>query len=100
MNLVLTAMMQQLWDFLENKTLFDATDEKGSYSPSSHLFEMISLLGPPPNALLERGERTNQYFTARGSGLVSALACSSLIFFQASYRMRNTIWNTRLSKTA
>lgn len=58
----------KLWDLLEDRTLFNAFDSiNNAYSPEFHLFEMASLLGPPPPELLKRGKKTSEYFTAEGT---------------------------------
>ncbi len=60
-------MPWKLWDLVESRILFDASDPAGSiYSPDAHLLEMTSLLGPPPTELHKRGESASQFFTAEG----------------------------------
>lgn len=52
-----------IWDLIEEDGLFDCIPtEPARYSSGSHLGVMISLLGPPPKELLERGNTTATYF--------------------------------------
>lgn len=51
-----------MWDLLENKPLFCAQDPAARYNAQAHLCEMVTMLGPPPKELLERGEKTSSYF--------------------------------------
>ena len=52
-----------LWDLFENFGLFDAIATGPShYHPTQHLGLMISLMGPPPKELLERGSTSATYF--------------------------------------
>lgn len=60
-------MNEQIWDLLEGRSLFDAFNpDTDTYAANMHLNEMISLLGPPPEQLLIRGESTAQFFTPEG----------------------------------
>ena len=48
---------RQIWDLLEGRSLFHAFDpDTDTYASDVHLNEMISVLGPPPEQLLVRGE--------------------------------------------
>ncbi len=38
----------------------------GQLNDEQHLAEMVSLLGPPPRAFLERNEKCRQYWDADG----------------------------------
>lgn len=52
-----------MWDLIEPMGLFDLIDTSpGRYHADQHLALMISLLGSPPKALLDRGLKTGQYF--------------------------------------
>ncbi|KAI9757923.1 MAG: transcription factor TFIIIB subunit brf1 [Chaenotheca gracillima] len=54
-----------LWDMLEGKSLFEELDAgESQYDSEEHLAHMTALLGPPPKELLDRGEKTNKYFSA------------------------------------
>ena len=55
-----------MWDLLQGRPLFTATDENHAYDFSAHLAEMISFLGAPPPDLLKRGQRTARYFDGEG----------------------------------
>ena len=53
---------------LEGGDLFKGLDPKtGVYDEGAHLAEMISVLGPPPKALLDRGKNSSLYFDADGN---------------------------------
>ena len=57
-----------LWDLFENFGLFDSISTKpGSYHSDQHLGLMIGLMGPPPNALLDRGSTSATYFDENGN---------------------------------
>ncbi|KAF4551296.1 Protein kinase domain-containing protein 33 [Elsinoe fawcettii] len=59
-----------MWDFLEGKPLFDATDPKtGQYDPILHLQEMQALLGPPPRSLLEKCRASKTLYDQEGNML-------------------------------
>ena len=56
-----------LWDLFENFGLFDSMETRpGKYHSDKHLGLMISLLGPPPKALLDRGKTSATYFDENG----------------------------------
>jgi serine/threonine-protein kinase SRPK3 len=64
---LLTPRVRKIWDLAENETLFNATDpDGGDYRAALHLKEMVGLLGPPPEDLLQRGKTSTSYFTAGG----------------------------------
>ncbi|KAL8861012.1 MAG: hypothetical protein Q9178_002525 [Gyalolechia marmorata] len=45
----------QIWNLMENKDLFrHIRSSQGTYDPRAHLAEMIALLGPPPETLIDR----------------------------------------------
>lgn len=49
-----------MWNLLEKRDLFDQIcDGESRYSGRMHLAQMISLLGPPPAALLESAEKAS-----------------------------------------
>lgn len=54
----------------EGRHLFYGNDPDGKgYSTKAHLAEVIALLGPPPLDLLERGERSHEFFDKDGTYL-------------------------------
>ena len=56
-----------LFDLFEYSGLFDSMPtQPGLYHSDKHLALMISLLGPPPKALLERGATSATYFDENG----------------------------------
>ncbi|EPE29262.1 Protein kinase-like (PK-like) [Glarea lozoyensis ATCC 20868] len=56
-----------VWDLFEDRHLFRGDDPDGKgYSTRAHLAEVISMLGPPPLDLLERGTRTAEFFDKEG----------------------------------
>ncbi|KAK5093106.1 hypothetical protein LTS08_008951, partial [Lithohypha guttulata] len=60
-----------VWDLLEGRALFDAWNpEAEDYAANMHLAEMISVLGPPPELLLLRGQLTSHFFTSEGDLIV------------------------------
>ena len=57
-----------MWDLFEGRHLFyDHDMEHGRYRTRAHLAEVISLLGPPPLDLLQRGRRSHEFFTEDGT---------------------------------
>ncbi|KAH1486018.1 hypothetical protein KXV64_007796 [Aspergillus fumigatus] len=56
-----------VWDLFEGKHLFYGNDSDGKgYSTRAHLAEVMSILGPPPLDLLQRGKRSHEFFTDEG----------------------------------
>ncbi|EGX90384.1 protein kinase domain protein [Cordyceps militaris CM01] len=58
-----------IWDVFEGGHLFhglDPSPEKGYYTTRAHLAEIIALLGPPPLDLLQRGTRSEEFFSEDG----------------------------------
>lgn len=52
-----------IWDLIETLGLFDHIDTRpGHYNGEQHLALMITLLGPPPKTLLDRGLKTSNFF--------------------------------------
>ena len=79
--------MLQLWDSLENKTLFEAVDPlKSDYDDQTHLAHITALLGPPPKDLLTRGKRTSMFYDPEGEFLLKDRRESYLIFIHARDR--------------
>ena len=52
-------------------------DGKG-YSTRAHLADIISLLGPPPHDLLERGRRVKEFFDEKGTRCTGQYVAKSL----------------------
>ncbi|ODA79301.1 hypothetical protein RJ55_04894 [Drechmeria coniospora] len=56
-----------IWDIFQGRHLFYGSDpDDGDYSTRAHLAEVIALLGPPPLDLLDRGQRSREFFTEDG----------------------------------
>lgn len=78
-----------LWDLFENFGLFDAIDTRPNhYQPAQHLGLMISLMGPPPQELLERGSTTATYFDENYQFRYPRYLRENLSFENAVTRMR------------
>ncbi|KAH8904753.1 serine threonine protein kinase, CMGC group [Coniochaeta sp. PMI_546] len=57
-----------IWDLFEGGPLFTGFDpEHQTYRSRAHLAEIISLLGPPPQALLKSGNSSHKFFTDEGN---------------------------------
>ncbi|KAH8433712.1 uncharacterized protein LDX57_011346 [Aspergillus melleus] len=57
-----------VWDLFEGRHLFYGNDPDGKgYSTRAHLAEVISILGPPPLDMLQRGKRSHEFFTNDGN---------------------------------
>lgn len=56
----------QIWDLLEGKLLFKTRLRDPTVSRATHFARMISLLGPPPEDLLERGSAWKTLFDEDG----------------------------------
>ncbi|KAF7187460.1 Serine/threonine-protein kinase SRPK [Pseudocercospora fuligena] len=53
-----------IWDLFEGRHLFYGRDPDGTgYSTRAHLAEVVAILGPPPPDLLQRGRRSNEFFS-------------------------------------
>ncbi|KAM3522144.1 hypothetical protein NHJ13051_005841 [Beauveria bassiana] len=50
-----------VWDLFEGGRLFRAVKD-GHLNDEQHLAEMVSLLGPPPKAFLQRSSKCRQYW--------------------------------------
>ncbi|KAF4967479.1 hypothetical protein FSARC_4974 [Fusarium sarcochroum] len=56
-----------IWDLFERQHLFTGHDpESQTYRSRAHLAEIIALLGPPPQTLLESGKSSHKFFTDTG----------------------------------
>ncbi|KAL4914955.1 kinase-like domain-containing protein [Aspergillus aurantiobrunneus] len=56
-----------VWDLFEGRHLFYGNDPDGKgYSTRAHLAEVMGVLGPPPLDMLQRGKRSNEFFTNDG----------------------------------
>ncbi|KAI1382970.1 kinase domain protein [Hypoxylon trugodes] len=56
-----------IWDLYEGRHLFYGKDpERKDYTTRAHLAEVVSLLGPPPADLVQRGARSSEFFTSDG----------------------------------
>lgn len=55
----------QIWNLLEGDSLFGGR-QQGRPSDEQHLAEMVSLIGPPPKAFLERTTKCSQYWDSEG----------------------------------
>lgn len=56
-----------IWDVFEGGHLFYGEDPTGEgYTTRAHLAEVVGLLGPPPLDLLERGVRSQEFFSEDG----------------------------------
>ncbi|PWY87843.1 kinase domain protein [Aspergillus sclerotioniger CBS 115572] len=63
-----------LWELLADDVLFNGLDPtSNTYSRTTHIAQMIRLLGPPPQQLLERADEgvCSQLFSSRGMILCS-----------------------------
>ncbi|KAL2066503.1 hypothetical protein VTL71DRAFT_2574 [Oculimacula yallundae] len=59
-----------IWDIFEGKHLFSGQDPKrGRYTTRAHLTELISVLGPPPLGLIQRGKRSAEWFDGNSKWL-------------------------------
>ncbi|CAG8133364.1 unnamed protein product [Penicillium olsonii] len=64
-----------VWDLFEGRHLFCGNDPDGKgYSTRAHLAEVMSILGPPPLDMLQRGKRSHEFFT--GDGKYPFLQCN------------------------
>ncbi|KAL6169665.1 hypothetical protein ACJQWK_04671 [Exserohilum turcicum] len=59
-----------IWDLFEGHSLFHAI-KNGRLNDELHLAEMVSLMGPPPKAFLERSEASRRYWDAEGNWIAS-----------------------------
>ncbi|KAM0340745.1 hypothetical protein ACHAPU_010336 [Fusarium lateritium] len=56
-----------IWDLFEGRGLFTGQDpELHTYRNRAHLAEIIALLGPPPQSLLQSGKISHKHFTETG----------------------------------
>lgn len=70
--------MIQIWDLFEGHSLFHAI-KNGRLNDELHLAEMVSLMGPPPKAFLERSEASRRYWDAEGIITPQPVECDLLI---------------------
>lgn len=76
----------KIWTAVEGQNLF--TDNTGGRSKSAlpHMARMVSLLGPPPQSLLEKSEKTKHFFDKHG--MCSVLAIHSLLIEISNVKIR------------
>ncbi|KAJ5930542.1 hypothetical protein N7466_006035 [Penicillium verhagenii] len=56
-----------IWDLFEGRHLFYGNDPDGKgYSTRAHLAEVMGILGSPPLDMLQRGKRSQEFFTSDG----------------------------------
>ncbi|KAI8725617.1 Protein kinase domain-containing protein [Fusarium sp. LHS14.1] len=57
-----------LWDLLQAKALFNPAtpDEPDEYDDQTHLGQITALIGPPPEDLLSKGQRTSIFYKSNG----------------------------------
>ncbi|KAI9368649.1 kinase-like domain-containing protein [Aspergillus egyptiacus] len=56
-----------VWDLFKARHLFYGNDpDSKGYSTRAHLAEVMGVLGPPPLDILQRGKRSNEFFTNDG----------------------------------
>jgi len=56
-----------IWGLFEGKHLFYGDDPAGKgYSTRAHLAELVGMVGPPPLDLVQRGNRSAEFFTPDG----------------------------------
>ncbi|KAL9103145.1 MAG: hypothetical protein Q9163_001789 [Psora crenata] len=75
---------EQLWELLKETSLLDGIGpESERYSREAHFAQMISLLGPPPQELLDRADSTvhSSLYNAQGEFRYSKLIPSPAITF-------------------
>jgi len=70
----------QVWDMFEGGHLFTGYDqEHQTYRSRAHLAEITSLLGQPPQALLQLGMSTHKFYTGTGKSMpVDYKSCAVL----------------------
>ncbi|KAL2069702.1 hypothetical protein VTL71DRAFT_14381 [Oculimacula yallundae] len=64
------AMSLIIWDILQGHCLFYATKD-GLLNDEQHLAEMVSLIGPPPKAFLERSKNSRKYWDSEGNWIAA-----------------------------
>lgn len=75
----------QIWDIFEGKHLFHGQDPSSlnpngtGYTTRAHLVEVVGMLGLPPVGLLERGNRSQEFFTKDGTFKNAQEECLTLI---------------------
>jgi len=63
----------QIWDIFEGKHLFNKRLPSRDASAGAHLARMISLLGAPPEEILQAGTATSELFGESGKFIHYAL---------------------------
>ena len=65
---------KQAWDLFEGNRLFYGNDPDGKgYSTRAHLAEVMGILGPPPLDMLQRGKRSNGFFSTDGKSTITII---------------------------
>jgi hypothetical protein len=57
--------IKKIWDLFQGTRLFYALKDR-ILNDEQHLAEMVSLMGPPPKAFLERSPKCREYWNADG----------------------------------
>ncbi|BCS19490.1 uncharacterized protein APUU_12318A [Aspergillus puulaauensis] len=55
-----------LWELFFGRGPFDQPGDPETWTEAAHVAQIISLLGPPPLDVLQRGKRSSQYFDEKG----------------------------------
>lgn len=59
---IASANARQLWDMIEGNELFQHIhDPQGHYNAKLHIAEMIALIGPPPQEVIQRYQYMREY---------------------------------------
>ncbi|WYZ44877.1 hypothetical protein EsH8_VIII_000193 [Colletotrichum jinshuiense] len=64
------ALGLMIWDLFEGKLLFNTRLRDRNASKAAHFARMVSLMGPPPDELLERGSSWKDFFDEDGKLIV------------------------------
>ncbi|KAK6211166.1 hypothetical protein QIS74_10430 [Colletotrichum tabaci] len=64
------ALGLMIWDLFEGKLLFNTRHRDRTASRAAHFARMVSLLGPPPDDLLERGSSWKELFDKKGKLMI------------------------------
>ncbi|KAK2015919.1 kinase-like protein [Colletotrichum eremochloae] len=64
------ALGLMIWDLFEGKLLFNTRLRDRTASRAAHFARMVSLMGPPPDDLLERGSSWKEFFDEDGKLMI------------------------------
>lgn len=80
----------KIWELVEGRPFF-RSEMEGEHDDERHLAEMVSVMGPPPKAFLERSEKCQKYWDTEGAEelMLLLLSLPSLLHHSGPYQIHS-----------